>query len=98
MIWIALSDEELNEMQSRCDTARAGPWISFIEGRDHFGGSNIIKTADPNGSDIELIGASANDQDFIAHARIDMPRLVAIVRAQQEWIKTHCSPTNTKPK
>ncbi len=95
---IEFSDEELNEIQRRCDMASAGPWISFIEGRDHFGGSNIIKTADHNSSDIELIGASASDQDFIAHARIDLPRLVAIVRAQQEWIKTHCSPTNIKPK
>jgi len=32
---------------------------------------------DARGPDIELTGATAADQDFIAHARQDVPRLLA---------------------
>ena len=30
-----------------------------------------------NGDDIELIGATVADQDFIAHAKQDIPKLVS---------------------
>ena len=49
----------------------------MIEGRDHESGSHFIRTA---GEDIELIGASVADQDFIASARQDVVRLVRAVR------------------
>jgi len=76
---IAVSSAELVEMLARCDAATAGPWRSFIEGRDHLGGDNFILTGIEN-QDIELLGASRADQDFIANARQDVPRLVAEVR------------------
>lgn len=68
-----MKDEELKEIEERCNKATAGPWISFIEGRNHTSGSNFIRT---NQDDIELIGASDADQDFIAHARQDIPLLI----------------------
>ncbi|EJO76345.1 hypothetical protein LEP1GSC079_0852 [Leptospira interrogans str. FPW1039] len=46
----------------------------FIEGRDHTSGSDFIRTSK---NDIELSGASLADQDFIASAKQDIPRLIA---------------------
>ena len=73
-----LSDLELAEIRKRCDRAAPGPWRSFIEGRDHTSGSSFIMTGNgpSRGDDIELSGATPADQDFIAHARQDIPRLL----------------------
>lgn len=72
----------LVEIEKRCSEARPGPWISWIEGRDHEGGSNFIQVgvADYRGEDIELIGATKADQDFIAAARQDVADLTAEIR------------------
>jgi hypothetical protein len=76
-----LSDDDLMSIKARCDAATSGPWRSWIEGRDHEAGSNFIQTGPDTGRgpDIELLGASNADQDFIAHARQDVPRLLAEV-------------------
>jgi hypothetical protein len=77
-----MTDEELLEVEARCRAASPGPWKSMIEGRDHTSGSSFIMTGTgpTRGADIELTGASDEDQDFIAHARQDVPRLVEEVR------------------
>jgi hypothetical protein len=70
-----LTDEEIGEIRKRTDAATPGPWNAYIEGRDHVGGSSFIMTS---GEDIELsAGATVADHDFIAHARQDIPRLLA---------------------
>ena len=71
-----LTDAQLQEMLERCELATAGPWQSFVEGRDHTSGSSFIRTA---AADIELSGATDADHDFIARARQDVPALVAEV-------------------
>jgi hypothetical protein len=73
---------EIAEIQARCDRVSPGPWKSMIEGRDHTSGSSFIMTGPPNtrGEDIELSGATVDDQDFIAHARQDVPRLLEEVK------------------
>ena len=78
-----LSDAELRAIEARVTGARAQPWTSFVEGRDHTSGSNVILTgpAGQRGEDIELTGATVADQDFIAAARQDVPRLIADIRA-----------------
>lgn len=68
-----MNDIKLEQIQERCNRATGGPWISFIEDRDFTCGSNFIKTAE---NDIELIGATIDDQDFIANARQDIPWLI----------------------
>ncbi|WP_053234675.1 hypothetical protein [Sandaracinus amylolyticus] len=73
-----LTETELDEIEHRCAAATPGPWTAFVEGRDHLAGSSFIRTAS---DDIEMSGASDADYDFIAHARQDMPRLVAELRA-----------------
>lgn len=77
-----LNEAALSEIEERCRAARAGPWVSWIEGRDHSAGSSFIEVGegDLRGDDIELIGATAADQDFIAAARSDVPALLAEVR------------------
>jgi hypothetical protein len=77
MVLMAGGTDWLDEIEKRAMRATPGPWSSFIEGRDHTSGSSFIRTA---GEDIELAGATVDDQDFIAHARTDIPTLVAEVR------------------
>ena len=69
-----LDDTELETIRRRCEQATPGPWTSFVEGREQMSGSDFIMT---NGDDIYLSGATTADQDFIAHARQDIPRLLA---------------------
>ena len=75
---VRLSDEDISKMLDRCARATPGPWKSFVEGRDHLSGSNFIRTG---GDDFELTGGSIEDQDFIANARQDIPRLIGEVKA-----------------
>ena len=68
---------DIQQIELRCAAATAGPWKPFVEGRDHTSGSSFIRTP---GDDLELSGATAADFDFIAHAREDVPRLLAEVQ------------------
>lgn len=77
-----LSEEELGVIERRAKAARPGPWTSFVEGRDHTSGSSFIRVGEESsrGDDIELVGATDADQDFIAAARHDVPRLLVEIR------------------
>jgi hypothetical protein len=79
----------LEEIRTRCDAATPGPWKSFVEGRDHTSGNSFIMTGTTNarGNDIELFGATTADQDFIAHARQDIPRLLDEILHLKDEIK-----------
>lgn len=72
-----VSEARLIEIEARCNRATRGPWISFIERRDHISGSSFIRT---DGEDIYLSGATDDDQDFIASARQDVPLLIEEIR------------------
>jgi hypothetical protein len=76
------SELELQEMEARAAAAQPGPWKSWVEGRDFQSGSNFIQTGQgaDQGEDIEMTGATVEDQDFMAAARQDIPRLIAEVR------------------
>ena len=76
---------EINDIKERCEKATPGPWKSYIEGRDHTSGSSFIRTA---GEDIELTGATTNDQDFIAAARQDVPALIEEVYRLRQLLDT----------
>lgn len=80
-----LPDEELDRMERLVAAATAGPWISYVAGRELDGTSSCLELGVCNelGSfrTIELIGATAADQDFMASARQDVPRLLREVRA-----------------
>ncbi|AZO01486.1 hypothetical protein EJ066_20245 [Mesorhizobium sp. M9A.F.Ca.ET.002.03.1.2] len=69
-------------MDARTAATQPAPWKSWVEGRDFLGGSNFIQTGQgpDRGEDIEMTGATAADQDFMAAAWQDIPRLIAEVR------------------
>jgi hypothetical protein len=78
-----LSDRDLQKIVGRCNAAAPGPWHASLEGRDHTSGSDVILTG-KKGVEFEVSGATSADYDFIAHARQDIPRLVAeIIRLRQ---------------
>ncbi|MRR32473.1 hypothetical protein EG834_19585 [bacterium] len=82
-----LSNEYLTEVKERVDSATPGPWISFVEGRDHFGGDSFIRvTMDDSMEDMYLQGASIADQDFIAHARQDIPMLLGEIERLRQLL------------
>ncbi|ETX07975.1 hypothetical protein [Candidatus Entotheonella palauensis] len=89
-----LPDEVLQRMQKRCAAATPGPWKSYIEGRDHTSGSSFIMTSE---EDIELTGATEADQDFIAHARQDVPDLLEEVRRLRQRIEELENPASPPP-
>jgi len=74
--------EYLQEVLAKCTSTTPGPWISFIEGRDHDSGSSFIRTGE---NDIELSGATDADQEFIASAKQDIPALVAEIIRLRGW-------------
>ena len=69
-----LSDDDLENIKKRCEEATPGSWKSYVQGREEIVGSDFTMT---EGEDIYLAGATAADQDFIAHSWQDIPRLVA---------------------
>lgn len=73
-----VSPEYIRELKRLLQRIAPAPWVSQIEGRDHSSGSSFIQTGagGARGEDIELFGASAADQDFIARARQDVPLLL----------------------
>lgn len=83
-----MTNKELTEIKSRLEKATDGPWKSFIEGRDHESGSSFIMIGENENrkQDIELIGATNDDQDFIASARQDIPKLIAEIERLQELL------------
>jgi hypothetical protein len=85
----SVTDDELRAIKARADAATPGPWRSMVEGRDHTSGSSFIMTGEgaARGDDIELSGATVADQDFIARARQDVPRLVAEIERLRQALR-----------
>ncbi|MBX3255390.1 MAG: hypothetical protein KF862_14710 [Chitinophagaceae bacterium] len=77
-----ITEEELIQIEDRANSAQAGPWKAYIEGRDHESGSSFIMTGteEQRGEDIEMVGATIADYDFIANARQDIIRLISEIR------------------
>jgi hypothetical protein len=79
-----LSEEDLGRIERLVEAASAGPWVSYVVGRESDASSNCIElgTCNELGSFkcIELTGGTVADQDFIASARQYLPRLVLEVR------------------
>jgi hypothetical protein len=91
-----LDESDLQRIQWRAEAATAGPWYSYVVGRDveAAGETSRIELGWCNelGSfkSMELVGATVADQDFIANAREDVPRLlleVRILRARLEALR-----------
>lgn len=84
--------KDLIAIQQRCEQATAGPWISYVEGRDFTSGCSFIETS---GEDIELSGATLADQDFIASCRQDVPLMIdEIMRLRKMLTDNGIDPDN----
>ena len=70
--------KEILEIKERLNSVSPGPWISYVEGRDFTSGTSFIMIGNGNErqEDIEMPGVKIEDQDFIAAARQDIPKLV----------------------
>jgi hypothetical protein len=79
-----LGKADLEAIRARWARATPGPWRSYVERRDQISGSDFIMTG---GADIYLSGATTDDQDFIASAYQDIPKLLAEI----ERLKTEGS-------
>jgi hypothetical protein len=84
-----MTETELKEIEDRCNQATPEPWKSLIEGRDIESASSFIMTGvadgediwgDKRGEDIYLTRTTTADQDFIAHTRQDIPKLISEIR------------------
>lgn len=77
-----ITESELDQIAARCEATSPGPWKSYIEGRDHESGDNFIMIGegDTRGDDLYIYQGTHADQDFIANARQDIPRLIAEIR------------------
>jgi hypothetical protein len=91
-----MTKTDLDTIKSRYQASTIAPWIASIEGRDHESGSHFIMTGIPEGEniwqekrgeDLEIIGATIADLDFIANARQDIPALIEEIERLQEFIK-----------
>jgi hypothetical protein len=67
----------LLEIENRLNDSQPGPWIAYIEGRDHESRDSFIKTA---GEEFYVHGATHADLDFIANSRQDILQLIAEIR------------------
>jgi hypothetical protein len=86
-----LTEADLDRIERLVECATAGPWYSYRVGRDADAVSNCIELGACNELGcfrcMEVPGCSAADQDFIASARQDLPRLlfeVRVLRARLE--------------
>ncbi|RZK10492.1 MAG: hypothetical protein EOO46_10550 [Flavobacterium sp.] len=77
-----LTERELTEIEIRLNKSQNGPWKAYIEGRDQESGSSFIMTGTGENRqvDIEMIGATIADYDFIANAKQDIPKLINEIR------------------
>jgi hypothetical protein len=81
-----MTKQEIKKIKERYEATTVAPWVASIEGHDHESGSHFIMTGIPKGEniwqekrgeDFEVSGATIDDLDFIAHARQDIPELIA---------------------
>lgn len=91
-----MKESELKVIEDRSKSSTPGPWKSFVEGRDIQSADSFLMTgladdediwSDKRGNDIYLTGATIADQDFIAHARQDIPKLISEIKRLQSLLK-----------
>jgi len=79
---MSLTDDDLSEIEARCNAATPGPW----EVRNPGCWPGEIGPTGVSGGSVAT--ASCHDNaEFIAHAREDVPALVAEVRALREIVR-----------
>lgn len=70
---------DLEAIKARCEAATPGPWNVAIGNFSDDVSVVYVGSPGPKGSDQERYNLSKDDQKFVAHARADVPALVAEV-------------------
>ena len=79
-----MTENEIKIIEERCNKTTKGPWESLVKGRDHTSGESFIKTG---GDDIYLNNPLLdNNQDFIAHSKQDIPKLITEIKRLKELL------------
>ena len=88
------TDKELAEMQARCEAAAPGPW-----GYGDFDDERLVYEEEPQQSaaiamlvESHVQNRSEANGSFIAHARTDMPKLIAALRTLLDEVNLGESP------
>ena len=88
-----MTPEELQEIEERCNRATPGPWTNERPTKDQetgfykgvaicgFGGKTGVFANPPGGQ------SPFNDAVFVAHAREDIPKLIAYIKELQYEIE-----------
>jgi hypothetical protein len=85
-----LTEDELTRLEALAAAATPEPWQSFVEEREPIGGCSFIQLGAHGYSPPDMYVyhddkiAPAADLDFIAAARMYMPRLIRKVRRLRE--------------
>lgn len=74
--------EQLNAIKERAAKATTGPWYYEVDG-DLFANGETVLTPFVTKHDIPILKMKNDDATFIAHAREDIPMLVAEVERLQ---------------
>lgn len=94
-----LTEVELDGIERRASQATPGPWVPWLESREGIGGESFIELGADGVDDLQMYvaysparpagpdAATDADLDFIAHARQDVPRLVAEVRRLRDELR-----------
>lgn len=94
-----MTDDELDEIDRRAALATPGHWEANLETRSAIGGSSFIDLNPDGHEDAELYFQYSPvdrispdhqldaDLDFCAHARTDVPRLVAEIRRLRRLVE-----------
>ena len=80
--------DRLAQIQDRAEKATNGPWELTLDGEVQ-GRRPGFRGADPEMDPIVGCLDEAQDNEFIAHARADVPTLVAALRAVQDGLGPH---------
>lgn len=75
-----MTDANLNEIETRLASATAGPWRTQIAACDHTDAEDHSAVKGGDGALVSGCIEWESDATFIAHAREDIPALIAEVR------------------
>lgn len=72
------SFRKLKEIKERLSKTEETEWIAYIEGRDFSSGSSfiMINSDETRINDIEILGATDDELDFIANSKKDIKFLL----------------------
>jgi len=81
-----MNAEQLNAIKERAAKATTGPWYYEVDG-DLFANGETVLTPFVTKHDIPILKMKNDDATFLAHAREDVPALVAEVEQLQAEIE-----------